>query len=46
MHWFDDSHAHTTQCWWDCDEARWVCFPVAETTEHDDHDGGDHLYGR
>jgi len=27
MHLFDDSHAHTARCWWDCDEANWVARP-------------------
>jgi hypothetical protein len=42
MHLFDDNHAHTAWCWWDCDEARWVCPPVVDALEiADDHGVGD-----
>jgi hypothetical protein len=39
---FDDSHAHTAQCWWDCDEAHWVCPSVVGAVQiADDQDPGD-----
>jgi hypothetical protein len=44
---FDESHAHTARCWWDCDDARWVCVPVVDATESaDDQGAGDDLYVR
>ena len=47
VHLFDDSHAHTARCWWDCDEAHWVCLPVVDAVEiADDQDPGDPLYVR
>jgi len=42
---FDDSHTHTARCWWDCDEARWVCASVDPAGPADDHGTGD-LYVR
>jgi hypothetical protein len=47
MYLVDDSHAHTARCWWDCDEAHWVCPPVVDAVEiADDQDPGDPLYVR
>ena len=44
---FDDSHAHTARCWWDCEEARWVCASVVDPAEPaDDYDTRDDLYVR
>jgi hypothetical protein len=44
---FDDSYAHTAQCWWDCDEAYWVCPSVVGAVQiADDQDPGDPLYVR
>jgi hypothetical protein len=38
---FDENHAHTARCWWDCDEAQWVCSPAdAPIDAADDHDAG------
>ena len=33
MHLAEDAHPHTAECWWDCDEARWVCAPVGEVAK-------------
>ncbi|NYJ73210.1 hemerythrin domain-containing protein [Allobranchiibius huperziae] len=28
-----DRHSHTTRCWWNAEQARWVCRPVTDTAE-------------
>ena len=47
MQLLDDSHTHTARCWWDCDEARWVCQSVVDAVEiADEQDPGDPRYVR